>query len=102
MVTKIKPLIPKPPEKPPVVVLKSLGQLNINPAAVNNPTAAKPAALTLDIHGIMFKKNGNLVLIDDQVYQEGDEVDGTKIVKIGLNSITVVNNGIEQKIPVKN
>jgi len=57
---------------------------------------------TLNVHGVMSNGNQNLVLIDDQVYQEGDEVDGVKILKIGLTSITVLNNGQEEKIRVRN
>ena len=56
----------------------------------------------MDVHGIMSKGNSNLVLINDQVYQEGDEVEGAKIVKINLDSITILNNGAEETIHVKN
>jgi hypothetical protein len=78
------------------VEIKPLAQFTI-------PNKTKPTApITLDIHGIMSNGSGNLVLINDQVYQEGDEVDGAKITKIDLDSITVVNNGVEQTIPVKN
>ena len=54
------------------------------------------------IHGVMANGSRNIVLINDQVYQEGDDVDGVKIVKINLDSITVNNNGKEQTIRVKN
>jgi len=80
--------------------LKPLAQLTITPPTSSSTT--KPGVpITLNIHGIMSNGTGNLVLINDQVYQEGDEVDGTKIVKINLNSITVINNGTEQTINVK-
>ena len=83
--------------------LKSLAQLTINPPTMKSSSLAKPAApVTLDIHGIMSNDSGNLVLINDQVYQEGDEVDGAKITKINLDSITIINNGVEQTILVKN
>ena len=48
----------------------------------------------------MADDRGNLVLINDQVYQEGDEIDGAKITKINLNSITIINNGKEETISV--
>jgi hypothetical protein len=101
LIHKINPLTntPKPPAP---VVLKPLAQITINPAAVKNPNEPKTAPVTLDIHGIMSKGTSNLVLINDQVYQEGDEVEGAKIVKINLDSITVINNGEEQTIHVKN
>ena len=50
----------------------------------------------------MSNGSSNVVLIDDKVYQEGDEVDGAKIVKINLDSITVNINGTEKTIFVKN
>jgi len=87
---KIHPTDHKP--KPPAV-LGSLAQITIS---------AKSAPITLNIHGIMSNSNGNLVLINDQVYQEGDTVDGAKILKIDLDSIKVANNGVEQTIFVKN
>ena len=82
--------------------LKPLMKLTVNPP-VSSPasTIKPPAPTTLSVHGIMSGSTGNLVLIDDQVYQEGDEVDGAKIIKIDLDSITVILNGQEQKIRVK-
>ena len=68
------------------------------------PQDLKPLAqisTTLKIHGIMANATGNLALINDQVYQEGDEVDGAKIIKIDLNSITVNINGTDKTIAVK-
>ena len=83
------------------VDLKSLATLTINQSP-SSSTAKPLAPITLNIHGIMANASGNLVLINDQVYQEGDSVDGAKIVKINLDSITVINNGTEQTILVKN
>jgi hypothetical protein len=56
---------------------------------------------TLNVHGVLANPTGNVVLINDQVYQEGDDVDGVKIVKINLNSIQINNNGQEETIRVK-
>ena len=81
---------------------RPLAQITIAPQATNTSNSTKPAPTTLDIHGIMANATGNLVLINDQVYQEGDDIDGVKIVKINLNSIIVNDNGVERKIPVKN
>lgn len=64
--------------------------------------AATEVPVTLNVHGVMSNGSSNAVLIDDQVYQEGDNVDGIKIVKINLNSIEVINNGKEETIRVKN
>ena len=49
----------------------------------------------------MSNDTGNVALINDQIYQEGDSVDGVKIVKISLDSVTVINNGKEETISVK-
>ena len=80
-----------------------LAQLTINPTTSSTPNATKPnAPITLNIHGIMANASGNLVLINDQVYQEGDSVGGAKIVKINLDSITTLINGTQETIHVKN
>jgi len=83
--------------------LKPLGQITISPP-VNAPANTTPtsAPITLNVHGIMSDAKGNLALINGQVYQEGDEVEGAKIIKINLNSITVNINGTEKTIFVKN
>ncbi len=93
----------KPNDKPAgPVELKSLAQLTITPEKSKNSTAGKPAPVTFNIHGIMANGTGNLALINDQVYEAGDMIDGAKITKINLDSITIINNGEEQTIPVKN
>ncbi|MDE2222638.1 MAG: hypothetical protein KGK03_06165 [Candidatus Omnitrophica bacterium] len=85
--------------------LPPLAKIKVGPAAKSDAAAAGQTAVTqnapLNIHGVLAGGSKNLVLIDDQVYQEGDEVDGIKIVKISLNAITVINNGQEEIIPVK-
>lgn len=90
--------------------LKPLAQITINPvpsttATTNGttvPALPSQAPITLDVHGIMANTTGNLALINDQVYQEGDSVGGAKIIKIDLNSITVNINGTDETIHVKN
>jgi hypothetical protein len=76
------------------------------PGPTDMPASAstvKPVVpTTLNVHGVMSNGHNSLVLINDQVYQEGDEIDGVKIVKINLKSITVINNGKEESIHVKN
>jgi len=87
-----KPLNPPKPSSP---------SSPTNLPAISN-TLKPNVPQTLNIHGVMSNGPNNLVLINDQVYQEGDDVDGVKIVKISLDSITVINNGKEEKIRVKN
>ncbi|MDE2010175.1 MAG: hypothetical protein KGJ09_08890, partial [Candidatus Omnitrophica bacterium] len=71
--------------------LPPLARINTGPQSASQGQSS--AGTTLNIHGVMSEGSRNVVLIDDQVYQEGDEVDGVKIVKIGLDAITVINNG---------
>ena len=99
LIKKIHPLNINPPAP---VALKPLALLTIDPSATKTSNSTNLAPITLNIHGIMSNANGNLVLINDHVYQEGDEVDGAKIVKINLDSIMVIINGREQTIIVKN
>lgn len=79
--------------------LKPLAQLTVSVPAAST-TAKTPAPLTLNIHGVMANDSGNLVLINDRVYQEGDTVEGAKIVKIDLDSVTIINDGKEETISV--
>lgn len=93
------PAVPKIGSPPPV---------QVNAAPVPQPEAkaeAKPEprpehADTLNIHGIMSDPNGNVVLIDNGIYAEGDEVQGVKIVKISLDGIVVLKDGKEETIRV--
>ncbi|MBI3314651.1 MAG: hypothetical protein HYZ86_01740 [Candidatus Omnitrophica bacterium] len=55
---------------------------------------------TLNIHGIMSDPNGNVVLIDNGIYAEGDEVQGVKIIKISLDGIVILKDGKEETIRV--
>jgi hypothetical protein len=82
-------------------VRKPMAQLTINVPATTSTTPA-PSPVTMNVHGVMANgSGGNLVLIDDQVYQEGDEVEGAKIIKINLDSIEILNNGKIDVIRVK-
>ena len=58
------------------------------------------AAGTLNIHGIMSDPNGNVVLIDNGIYAEGDEVQGVKIIKISLDGIVILKDGKEETVRV--
>ena len=80
--------------------LKPLAQVTVPPPATPANTAKTQPPLTLNIHGVMANDGGNLVLINDRVYQEGDTVEGAKIVKIDLDSVTIINDGKEETISV--
>ena len=60
----------------------------------------EPKADTLNIHGIMSDPNGNVVLIDNGIYAEGDEVQGVKIIKISFDGIVILKDGKEETIQV--
>ena len=72
------------------------------PKAESQPTTEPKLehADTLNIHGIMSDPKGNVVLIDNGIYAEGDEVNGVKIVKITLDGIVVLKDGKEETIRV--
>jgi hypothetical protein len=82
--------------------LGPLAKITVNPSSSSSSSASSgtDGHVTLNIHGVMSNGPKNLVLINDQVYQEGDDVEGVKIVKINLKSITIINNGQEETIPV--
>lgn len=67
-------------------------------APISKPQANAPSRLI--INGIMTHGEKNLALIDGQVYEEGDEVDGIKLLKITPKGVTVLENGIERPVKV--
>lgn len=52
------------------------------------------------INGVMSNGGQNLVLIDGQVYEEGEEVNGVKLIKITPKGVTVLEDGQERTIKV--
>ncbi len=84
-------------EQPPV-------QVAVTPVPPPEPRAeAEPkleSADTLNIHGIMSNPKGNLVLIDNGIYAEGDKVQDVQIVKITLDGLVVLRDGKEETIRV--
>jgi type II secretory pathway component PulC len=86
-------------------------QVNAAPAPVPQPelkagpeSKAEPKVEPTDtpnIHGIMSNPKGNVVLIDNGIYAEGDEVQGVKIIKISLDRIVILKDGKEETIRVK-
>ena len=79
--------------------------VQVNVAPVPPPeTKAEPKPEytdTLNIHGIMSNPKGNLVLIDNGIYAEGDKVQDIKIVKITLDGLVVLRDGKEETIRVE-
>ena len=62
---------------------------------------APPPPIVLNIQGIMANNNQNVVLINNNVYEEGSVINGQKIVKISLDAITVEHNGQQEVIQIK-
>lgn len=68
------------------------------------PIAPPPPPSTTDeinLQGIMSNATGNVALINNNIYEEGAVLqNGIKIIKIGLQNITVEQNGKEEVIAV--
>lgn len=119
----ISMLLTKIPKRATVATAKSLQTTPLKPAPIVNTTPApeenpKPiqqivknltAPITkaqlktssrIIINGIMTRGEDNLALIDGQVYEEGEEVDGVKILKITPKGVTVLENGDERFVKV--
>lgn len=67
-------------------------------APISKPQANTPSRLI--VNGIMTHGEKNLALIDGQIYEEGDEVDGIKLLKITPKGVIVLENGIERPVKV--
>lgn len=74
------------------------------PSPSVSPSPAKPVRAQgqsrLIINGIMTQGEKNLVLIDGQIYEEGDSVDGVKILKITPKGVNILENGEERFLKV--
>ena len=96
-----KPVAP-PQQQPPPGAGRTLIE-NIKAMASPAPSASKAAAQSqgrIILNGIMSQDGHHVALIDGQVYEEGENIDGTKIIKINASSIVVSENGVERTIKV--
>jgi hypothetical protein len=66
---------------------------------VRNAVPEEPGSLRLE--GIMDMGAKKVALINGDVYEEGQVVDGKIIAEISLNSIAVMDNGTKKVIPLK-
>ena len=93
-----KPELPKialpMPQKPP----QHLAQVKITPGA---ESPASNAPIVLNIQGVMENNGRTVALIDDKIYEAGDEIAGIKILSIDVEAITVLRNGTEETIRVR-
>ena len=66
------------------------------------PSASKPAAGSpqtpsnnspLVLNGIIASDKGNMALINNQIYKEGDEVEGKKVLSIKQDKVEIFDKG---------
>lgn len=67
------------------------------PTVVATPALPIPAAPSIVIQGIMIQDNRPVVLINDEIYQQGDEISTGKIIHIDERFITVLEGNTEKK-----
>jgi type II secretory pathway component PulC len=79
----------------PVTVIKDIAPM-ASPAPL--PTAP-PSPFSLQ--GIMASGNHNVALINNSVYEEGNLIEGRKILKITLNAVTLEYNGKQEELTLK-
>ena len=53
------------------------------------------------MQGILAQGNRTLALINDKIYEEGDEIGNIKIISIESNSITILKDGKEERVRVR-
>ncbi len=88
---------PKPAQVPPS---QPLAKVKADPnAAVNSSDAAFQNVL--NIQGVMTQGGVTVALINDKIYEAGDEVSGIKILSITSNAITLLRSGKEETIKVR-
>jgi hypothetical protein len=68
-------------------------------APASKPSSSKNQSRII-INGTMTRGEQNLALIDGQIYEEGDEVDGVKLIKITPKGVTILENGEEHVVKV--
>jgi hypothetical protein len=71
------------------------------PAPAPMATTSTSSPIILNVQGVMSSNGHNVALINNEVYEEGSVVNGQKIVKINLNTITVEHDGQEEVVSIK-
>jgi hypothetical protein len=87
--TSIHPTIV--PETPPLKVSVS----------VASPTQPAPPLEQLKLEGIMNMGEKKVALINGSIYEEGQTVDGMTVVKVTESNVTVLENGVEKVLKIK-
>ena len=76
-----------------------LAQVTV-PASIS-ASVQNPLPITLNVQGIMASGGHNIALINNRVHEEGDVINGIKILKISLESITVEHDGKQETVDVR-
>ncbi len=67
------------------------------PAVVATPIIPTPVTPAIVVQGIMIQDNRPVVLINNEIYQQGDEISTGKIIHIDERFITVLEGKEEKK-----
>lgn len=65
------------------------------------PNAPPPPLDPFNLQGVMADGSHSVALINDNIYEEGALVNDARIIKIGLDSVTIERNGKQETISVK-
>ena len=72
-----------------------------SPPQSPRPTIIQLSKTTLSVDGIMTSGEQRLVLINNTVYEEGEEVEGVRISKIEKDEIVLNDGGVEKVFKIK-
>lgn len=92
--------LPVPAPKP--IDVSAPATLIAPPSATNTSSSPTVTQNILDVQGVMSSNGKSVALINNKIYEEGSEIAGAKILTISANTITVLRDGHEESIAVKN
>lgn len=73
----------------------------VTATSTNAASPSDPASSTLNIQGIMQNKGATVALINNKIYEAGDEINGIKILTISTEFLTILRDGKEETIEVR-
>jgi hypothetical protein len=71
------------------------------PKAVSSPAVAKAAPNAFNVQGVVTQNGHAVALINDRIYEAGDQIGEVKIVSISASAVTVLRNGVEETVPLQ-
>jgi hypothetical protein len=103
------------PTPTPATQITQEKQTAAAPAAITAPVSATPAPempakktndpkdplSSMQIEGVMDMEGKKVVLINGNIYEEGQTIHGKIISKIAIDSLTVMEDGKERTFPIK-